>query len=222
LPILLNPPKTSRISPLGAALLVAAGLLALGCRSDQVMHYRVPKGSAEASGPRPAMPPQPMGARTGEMPGGMPGGAPEVPPPPAPEHGLKWTLPKGWTQEPGSGMRFATLKAPVEGKLETSVVVLPGEAGGELANVNRWRGQIGLGNLDEAALAKGRTTLKTKAGVLNIYDFTGEGQAKSRMVAGYIRTTDGNTWFLKMTGDASPVAKAKPEFLNLLGSVRLD
>jgi len=203
-----------RTAPLiGAGLL----LLALGCNSDQVAHFRVPK---EAAAPAPH-----MGANAGMPPMGMPPGsdaAPNLPPPPTPEGGLKWSLPKGWSNLPGGGMRFATLKAPYEGKLEASVVVLPGAAGGELANVNRWRGQIALPPMDEAALAKARTTLKTKAGALNVYDFTSEGQTKSRMVAGYITTKDGNTWFLKMTGDATPVAKAKPDFMTILGSVHLD
>jgi hypothetical protein len=119
-------------------------------------------------------------------------------------------------------MRFATFKAPYAGKLEATVVVLPGPAGGELANVNRWRGQIGLAALDEAGLAKARTVTKAKAGAVNVYDFTSDGQAKSRMVAGYIATPDGNTWFLKLTGDADPVAKARPDFMTILGSLHLD
>jgi hypothetical protein len=164
----------------------------------------------------------PMGERTGDAANG-PGVAPGMPPPSAAKGSLKWSLPKGWSEQPGGGtMRFATFKAPFAGKLEATVVVLPGQAGGELANVNRWRGQIGLPGFDEASLAKTRTVLKTKAGALNVYDFTSEGQAKSRMVAGYISPPDGNTWFLKMTGDADPVAKAKPDFMTILGSVRLD
>jgi hypothetical protein len=212
-----------RPTPLKTSLLIASGLLslALGCRSDEVSHFRVPKEAPfTQSGPRPAMPPQPMGERTGE-PG--PNTAPDMPPPPTPAGALKWSLPKGWSETQGGGtMRFATFKAPYTGKLEATVVVLPGPAGGELANVNRWRGQIGLPGLDEAGLAKARKVVKTKAGALNVYDFTSEGQAKSRMVAGYISTPDGNTWFLKLTGDAEPVAKAKPDFLTILGSVRLD
>jgi hypothetical protein len=149
---------------------------------------------------------------------------PNVPPPATPKAALKWSLPKGWSEAPGGGtMRFATFKAPYAGKLEATVVVLPGPAGGELANVNRWRGQIGLANFaDEATLAKARTVLKTRAGALNVYDFTSEGQAKSRLVAGSISTPDGNTWFLKLTGDADAVAKAKPEFMTILGSLHLD
>ena len=162
------------------------------------------------------MPPKPMGERTGDVP------ASDVPPPPTPKGALKWSLPKGWSELPGGGMRFATFKAPYAGKLEGTVVVLPGPAGGELANVNRWRGQIGLPALDEAGLAKARTALKTKVGLVNVYDFTSDGQAKSRMVAGYVTTPDGNTWFLKLTGDSDPVAKAKPDFMTILGSLHLD
>ena len=216
-----RPPLHILLSSL-ASLVIGTGWLglALACSSDQVSHFRVPKEEPFApSGPRPAMPPQPMGERTGDNVGS---GA-DTPPPPTPKAPLKWSLPKGWSEAQGGGsMRFATFKPPFAGKLEATVVVLPGPAGGELANVNRWRGQIGLPPLDEAGLAKARTALKTKAGSLNVYDFTSEGQAKSRLVAGYISTPDGNTWFLKLTGDEDPVAKAKPDFLTILGSVRLD
>ena len=238
-------PSSSR-----APFLIGIGLLGLafGCRSEQVAHYRVPKETPFSEPlPRPAMPPQPMGERTGEpapeQPKG-PGRPPvsgqakgqdlppgpgqakgqELPPPPKPstQGALKWSLPRGWSELPGSGMRFATFKAPFDGKLEATVVVLPGPAGGELANVNRWRGQIGLAGLDEAGLTKARTGLKTKAGAVNVYDFTSEGQVKSRMLTGYISTPDGNTWFLKLTGDATVVAKARPDFMTILGSLHLD
>ena len=101
----------------------------------------------------------------------------DVPLPPSPPsaNALKWTLPKGWTDAAGSGMRYATLKPPVPGRVDVSVVVLPGPAGGELANVNRWRGQIGLAPIDHQALAAARTALETKAGVVSVYDFSSEG-----------------------------------------------
>ena len=189
------------------------------------MHYRVPKevGSSEPS-PRPTMPPQPMGARTGEgAQGQTPGGA-DLPQPPAPTGpgALQWSLPKGWSQLPGEGMRYATFKTPYEGRLEGTVTVFPGQAGGELANVNRWRGQINMAALDAAGLAKVRVALKTKAGALNVYDFTSDDKAKGRMIAGSISTPDGNTWFLKLTGDTALVAKAKPDFMRILESLHLD
>jgi hypothetical protein len=99
--------------------------------------------------------------------------------------------------------------------------VLPGPAGGELANVNRWRGQIGLTPLDEAALAKARKSVKAKVGEVALFDFTSEGTARSRVVAGLI-STQGNTWFVKMVGDLDPVGGARRDFIRILESLRLD
>ena len=187
--------------------------LALGCQRDEATHYRVPKEATTPAAPA-GMPPTGMGAPgTGDMP---------APPHPTGQGALKWTLPKGWTEGEVGGMRFATLKPPVQGKVEATVVVLPGVAGGELSNVNRWRGQIGLGPIGEPALAALRKSVKSKAGTVSVFDFTSEGQSKSRMVVGLISTSDGNTWFLKLVGDAEPVGKAEPDFMRLIGSLRLD
>lgn len=191
-------------------------LLALGCRQDKATRYRVPKEAATPGGmpSQPSgMPPPGMGAPNGDMP---------APPKPTGQGALKWTLPKGWTEGEAGGMRFATLKAPFSGKIDASVVVLPGTAGGELPNVNRWRGQIGLAPLDEKALAAARKVVNSKAGKVSVFDFTSEGQTRSRMVAGLISTSDGNTWFLKLVGDSEPVGKAEPDFMRLIGSIHLD
>ena len=194
-------------------MLAVALLGVLGCRQDTITRYRVPKEPAQAA---PAA--DPHAGPAAAM------GAEDVPPPPTPtgSAALKWTLPKGWTEEKAGGMRYATLKAPAAGKLDISVVFLPGAAGGELANVNRWRGQIGLGPLDEGSLAQARTALKTKAGTVTAFDFTSEGQSKSRMVVGLLTTADGNSWFLKMVGEDAPVGRTKPEFMRFLESLRLD
>jgi len=220
LPKPLNPLHRPSLAPPTFAFFLGAGLLclALGCKQEQIAHYRVPK---EAPAPHPDHPghaEEGMGAAPAQD---AASNLPEPPRPPA-KGSLKWSLPKGWSQVNGEGMRYATFKTPVSGRLEATVVVLPGPAGGELANVNRWRSQIALGPLDEAGLAKARTVLKTKAGAVNAYDFLSEGQTKSRLVAGYISTPDGNTWFLKMTGDEAPVAKAKADFMSMLGSLHLD
>jgi hypothetical protein len=135
----------------------------------------------------------------------MPGGA----------ETLTWELPKGWTEARAGGMRLATLKPPVAGKVDVSVIVLPGAAGGELGNVNRWRGQIGLPPVDEAARAQLRKEVKSKAGAISLYDFSGEGANKQRMIAGLL-FVDGRSWFLKMVGDDGPVAATRADFLKVL------
>ncbi|HEX7898767.1 MAG TPA: hypothetical protein VF950_13470, partial [Planctomycetota bacterium] len=63
---------------------------------------------------------------------------------------VRWTLPAGWKEEKGPGDRVATLAF---GDLELSVTKLAGTAGGPLANINRWRNQLGLPALAEGELA---------------------------------------------------------------------
>lgn len=141
-----------------------------------------------------------------------------VPAAPAASQALRWTLPAGWKELPGAGMRLSTMLPPGAGKAEVTVIALPGDVGGELANVNRWRGQIGLAAFDDAALVKARASASSKAGTVAVYDFTSEGVKKTRLVAGTI-SSGGRTWFLKLMGDEAPVAAARPAFMTLLGSL---
>jgi hypothetical protein len=215
------PPHTDR--PVVRLAAVALLLLAAGCRREEVSSYRVSKGvppgaegtQGESLGTshRPAAPPTGM----------APGMVGEVPTPPTPTgaEALKWKLPAGWGQSFPGGMRFATFKVPGQGKIDGSVVTLPGDAGGELSNVNRWRGQIGLPPTDAGALASARAAVKTRVGVASVYDFTSDGNKKSRLIAA-ILMVDGSAWFIKLTGDAEPVSAARPAFLELLGSLHRD
>lgn len=195
---------------------LAFGVLA--CQRDAVTHYRIPKAGALAA----ATPAHPGADRP---PPGDPGaaGSGDDPAPPAPtgSSALKWTLPAGWKQSPGGGMRYATLTPPAPGRVEVTVVVLAGTAGGEAANVNRWRSQIGLPPLADGDLASARQRIQSRAGPVSVYDFVGDGSVKSRVVAG-LASAEGNTWFVKMSGDAGPVGAAKPAFIHLLESLRLD
>jgi hypothetical protein len=192
-------------------LWIVAVVLVAACGRDEVAHYRVPK-SDPGSNPAPG----PVGAM-----GAAPAGSLPPPPDEATTGALRWALPKGWTEtRSAGGMRYATLKPTAPGKIEVSVTVFPGQAGGELANVNRWRNQIGLPPVEEAALAKDRKTLKAPAAEVALFDYTSEGKEKTRMVAA-ILFAGGNSWFVKMVGDAGPVAASRADFVRLLESLRL-
>lgn len=132
---------------------------------------------------------------------------------------LSWETPKEWAPQPASGMRFASFlaKGAGGGKIDISVVTLAGDAGGLLANVNRWRGQIGLGGWSEKELSSHGVRQKSPAGELLVFDMTG-GQ-KNRLVAAILSVGD-NSWFFKMTGEESDVANVKPAFQKFLGSLR--
>ena len=207
------------MKPIHSLSLVTCLALAasLGCTRDQVQSAQVEKNPA-ADPPPPAEPASlpPGHPAMGTHPTAMPAG--QVPPPPTPQGSqvLKWTLPKGWTTGQAGGMRFATLKPA--GNAEVSVVMLSGPAGGELANVNRWRSQLGLPPVEEGALAASRQVVKAKAGAISVFELANAG---SRMVVGLLTTADGNTWFLKLMGEDAPVGQAKPDFLKLLGTLTL-
>jgi len=187
----------------GAALPVMAALLLASCGEEQITRARVPKEPLPSAA-APAM--------------GMGGGieAPSERP-----RGLVWTLPSGWTEVAGNGIRLATFVPPGGLKTEATVVALPGDSGGELANANRWRGQLGLPPTDEAGMAAARTTVSTKVGTVKIYDFTGEGAVRSRMIAAAV-DTGGTTWFFKLMGEAGATQSARAGFLAIIKGLKPD
>ncbi len=186
-----------------------------GCREEDIRVYEVAKEAAPGLPPghppvgRPAGAPQPgMGM------GALPPGAGEAAP-----RDLAWTLPAGWTEAPGSGMRVATVTVVgTGGKAELSVIALPGSAGGTLANVNRWRGQIGLDEIGEAELAKTATRVASPAGEVVIVEFTGA--AGKGSLFGGLLDVKGRTWFFKATGSAAALTAARPGLLAFMKSLR--
>lgn len=70
---------------------------------------------------------------------------------------LNWKVPAGWSEKPGNEMRAATLVAG-DSKLECAISFLPADDATSsdylIANINRWRGQIGLANIGTADLPK--------------------------------------------------------------------
>ncbi|MFM2153431.1 MAG: hypothetical protein RL199_1866 [Pseudomonadota bacterium] len=227
---------------LSPVALAAAGLLSMhGCRREEgVVHETIVRPAATAAPeglPRFRRAPVEPGA---DMPAGHPpvgesgtgaaapamgapaGMAGDVPPPPPVEKGagLHWTLPAGWTESRTGGMRYATLKPAGDAKVDVSVVVLGGPAGGELANVNRWRGQLGLAPVDEAALPSLKRVFPTKAGDVALFSFD-SADKQGRMLVGYLVAGD-SSWFVKMTGEGAAVGAASDEFAKLLKTLSFE
>jgi len=183
-----------------------------GCGRDSATSYRVPKEKEESM----AMP------ATAAAPAATPSAAMPALPDAAPPTGgdaLKWKAPAGWKELPASGMRLASFVVPGAAgapPADLSVVALPGDAGGDLANVNRWRGQLGLAPLDEKGLEAQSKRIKTPAGTLLVIEYAGP---KARMHAA-ILNAHGNTWFFKLNGEDATVSAARERFLEFLNSLR--
>ena len=104
--------------------------------------------------------------------------------------------------------------AQVEAMTETfSRIIADGK--GAVASHEYW----GLRSL-AYRIAKNRKALKSPAGSVAIFDYTSDGQTKTRLVAA-ILFAGGNSWFLKMVGDEGPVAASRADFIRLLESLRL-
>src|SRR4051794_18812947 len=105
---------------------LSTALLAFGiARSsgEDVQSYRVPEE------PQAAVPQHHSGSAV------APGEAVSEPP-------LRWTTPAGWEEWARGEMRLASFRVKGENRqtADVSVISLPGTAGGDLNNVNRWRG----------------------------------------------------------------------------------
>lgn len=194
-------------------LLASLALLA-ACREQKVTSYRVPREQPEP------LPP----ILTGEVPAPAAGTAAMAGTPvtTATGAGLTWTAPAAWTAKPASAMRKGSYAVTGEGGAEAdlSITAFPGDVGGELANLNRWRGQIQLPPLAEADLPAVTTRLSVNGLEFVVVDFDNPKAEKAQRILGASAAYDGATWFFKLMGPEAVVAQAKPAFLDFLKTVR--
>jgi hypothetical protein len=162
----------------------------------------------------PAMPPghHPVGPTASRSPSG-----------PAP---LKYAVPEGWKEVPSqSAFRVASFEVEADGKrADVSVSPLSGAAGGALANVNRWRDQIGLPPIDGAKLRDDVREIEVASAPANLIELVGPESAgeKRQSILGVILERGAQTWFFKMTGPADLVAKQRSAFEEFVRSVRFE
>lgn len=193
------------MSPRASILaLAAATLLLAGCGEEKVSVYRVPKEK------------EPEAAMAANAPGMGEMAAQAVPT--AGGGGLDWDVPSTWKSKPPSEMRKASYDVP--GGCDLSVTAFPGDVGGELANVNRWRGQVGLAELRAEELDAAVSRFEANGLRFCVADMRSGDQADARAIVGASVPFGDSTWFFKLSGPAPAVAAAKPQFLGFLRTVR--
>ncbi len=195
--------------PLAAAALIA---VATGCDRDSVKVYQA-DASDTATTPPPA-------ATPGAMPATMPDGL--AVPDNSGQPQLKYTLPDGWKEKALTQMRVASFEVSENGKsADISVIPLGAMSGGDAANVNRWRGQVGQSPLDESAVVQLAEKITVAGQPADLYDIAGTspGSGDPQRIIGTILHSDTATWYFKMSGDADLTAKQKANFIAFLKSV---
>jgi hypothetical protein len=141
------------------------------------------------------------------------GGAAEAPASKPAEDAPVWPghAPSTWTQVAPGPMQQAKFNVPAKdgAKAEVTVSVFPSSTGGTVENVKRWRRQLGLADIDDAAVAQLAKPLPGAPEGSVIVELKNE----NRALTGAIVPLKGNWWFLKLTGDASAVASAREDFV---------
>jgi hypothetical protein len=181
---------------------LAGGAALVGCREGQVKVYRVPKE---------------------KEPVGVPALADAAEATPAQKPPMTWQLPVGWQEQAPGPMRAGlfTVAGTDNQTAQVSIVPLAGRGGGELENVNRWRGQVGLGRIGEAEMGKLAEPVEIAGRSGRMFDLSGvpPGQSqKTRILAAILFEAD-TAWFFKMTGPEGLVEQQKPGFVGFLKTV---
>jgi hypothetical protein len=134
-----------------------------------------------------------------------------------------WTIPTDWKQIDSGTMLFAKFSiASSDESAELNVSSLAGEGGGLLANVNRWRGQLGLPQISDAGLSTLTSSIDSDSGKIQIVDFTGMDSKndKPTRLIGAVVPQNGQTWFYKLMGDDQIVAQQKDAFIKFVQSAK--
>jgi hypothetical protein len=189
--------------------LLALGFMT-GCGRDDIKVYRVEKENK-----------QPLPSISSE-PAQLPPGHPDIGETSLPK--LTWNLPSTWQELAPGGMRVGSFVAKgKDGQVaDISIIPLSGAAGGVLFNVNRWRGQVGLGDINEQELAKVAQGIEISGQPAQFFEVVGRSQSADSKtnILGAILGRKGTTWFVKMTGVPSVVNEQKPAFLEFLKSLK--
>ena len=144
-----------------------------------------------------------------------------------PQSALHFTLPPNWQEKPLTPMRLGSFNAsaPNGKQVDVSVVSLGGMAGGSLANVNRWRGQVGIPPIDEDTLRKTAEHLQANGRDFLLVDLVSEGPVgetgeKQRIIAAMADENE-RSWFIKMIGEADAVASQKSAFTEFVRGLKI-
>lgn len=128
-----------------------------------------------------------------------------------------WEVPEHWQEQAAGNMRRATFAVVFpEGALDVAVTSFPGDVGGDLANVNRWRQQVGLSAVNAAQLEELLERFEVNGVPVAITALYG---SESAMRAAII-PVGGNTWFVRMSGSPALVERDGEAFRSFVKSIR--
>ncbi len=129
-----------------------------------------------------------------------------------------WDTPSSWIESAGHSMRLASFSVPTSvGDGDCSVIHLGGDGGGLVANINRWRGQIGLpaqsGQEINASAIKG----SSKLGAYDMFVLINESKPETAMLASILPLQSG-TLFIKLNFHSDVISEVQSDFKSFCSS----
>ncbi len=137
-----------------------------------------------------------------------------------------YKTPDGWEELAPTSMRVINMRPAGDERMECSFTLLGGDGGGLTANINRWRGQIGLDPIEDAEVESLRKGLLL-GGFASIVDLQGSyvGMGDEPQdnwgLYGFVLPSDQFTVFVKMTGPADLIEQEKANLEDFCASITI-
>jgi len=134
-----------------------------------------------------------------------------------------WTIPPDWKQiDPGPMLSAKFSITGSDGSAEVNILS-SGMDSGLAANVNRWRGQLGLPPVaQEDEFSKMVSLIDAGGGKAQVVDLSGTDSktGKPARLIGVVVPQNVQTWFYKLMGDPDIVAQQKDAFIQFVQSAK--
>jgi len=131
-----------------------------------------------------------------------------------------WQVPEDWKQEKAG--QFLTAAYAIPGGGRVTVSKLAGDGGGLAANLNRWRGQVGLKPVAEKDISGQPLKVADSDEVMQLFNLTSvDSAAEAEGILAGILPLKNETWYFKFSGPVAVLRKSEGVFAEFLRSVRM-
>lgn len=127
---------------------------------------------------------------------------------------ISWKNPKNWIEVNPGNMQIGKFLFDKEISDNVSISTFPGDVGGDLANVNRWRRQLSL-----SAITKDKIKLKKYKSKNKTFEVVSISNQSDSIVVAIFKEKD-QTTFVKMMAKSSIAKKKYSEFIDFCLTVK--
>ena len=142
---------------------------------------------------------------------------------PDPMDSIDFEVPEGW--QPGEGNAFSNDAYVIgTGEEQVEVTVSAMRPSPLAANVNRWRGQVGLASQSEEEINASMQTLSVAGEDAPYFELTGTSRAtgEPQTILVVVAQANGTQWYFKMWGTPEAVAAEKQRFEDFIESIEFE